>query len=141
MPDENNIPESEDMVLRLSCHQLHYGLCLESDKQIYKHALQVATDIEHCVKSKEMKAVGRAFSIKDPAKPLINKFIFVCHSTMQTTVVLAKMQSRWPSGTSLDSLNITDEDESEQFDFETPWAFAKAMLIVGAQTFVAEAVD
>ena len=34
VPDENHIPESEDMVLRLSCHQLHYGLCLESDTNI-----------------------------------------------------------------------------------------------------------
>ena len=53
VPDENHIPESEDMVLRRSCHQLHYGLCLESDKQVYKHALQVAADIEHWIKHKD----------------------------------------------------------------------------------------
>ena len=59
---------------------------------------------------------------------------------MQTTVVLAKMQSRWPSDTSLDLLSIADEVEPEQFDFETPWAFAKAMLVPGAKAFVAEDV-
>ena len=90
------------MVLRLSCPQLHYGLCVESDKRVFDRALQVAADIEHWAKSKDTQAEGRAFRITDAAKPPVNKFVFVCHNrprklTLQTTVVLAKMHCRYAS--------------------------------------------
>ena len=125
--DTGAVPDTE-LAIGVACHDLHPGLCVSADADIYAQCIVVAKYIEaHFVKA--LKGRFHLLHGFDPGGDLIwNEYVYFAHLRRRgRTVPTTHMFS---SATLHDRTLVMreKEDKPESFEWKTPWVLAKSVV-------------
>ena len=123
--DNNAVPAEKKFCIRLSCRELHPGLCCSRDSEVYRDALQLAKSLERCIGEHLLYK----FILLKEGTPgdRRGKFFYVCRRRRrrpysQMTHVLAKVR-RTNTGS-----YVFQEMQAKRWFFWTLWSVAKTLL-------------
>ena len=123
--DDRGIPDDRTFQQRLSCSQLHAGLCATRDRLVYAQALDLARSLEACLSRKLLHSFVKLVQPGDSGVHLMCFYFARLRARrlhMQCTHCLVRCVSHPDGRWSLAQSRL------HVWDFVTPWALARELL-------------